>query len=213
MGGTPYPDPGPQDLSNDGGKIHRLHADGTVPADNPVFEDATAPSSIWSYGHRDPQGMYFDAKEGVLYETEHGPLGGDELNVVTKGGNFGWPLFSYGLNYDGTPVSDLTEEEAGQTSILPLRGWDSSFNMAPSGLELIAGNLFPELAGSFVFGSLAQQRLIAYSAESGETTILLDQVGRVRDVVELPSGALLILIDTGSPTPSDSGRIVKLTPR
>ena len=154
LGGSPYPEPGAQDLTNDGGKIHRLMANGTVPSDNPVFEGATAPTSVWSYGHRDPQGLYYDSDEGVLYSTEHGPLGGDELNVIAKAGNYGWPLFSYGLNYDRTPVSDLTEEEAGQTTVLPLKHWSENFNMAPSGLERLEGSLFPEWEGSFVLGSL-----------------------------------------------------------
>lgn len=213
QGGSPYPEPGAQALTHDGGKIHRLMADGTVPPDNPVFEGHTAPSSIWSYGHRDPQGLYFDAGEGRLYATEHGPLGGDELNVIAKAGNFGWPLFSYGLNYNETPVSDLTEAEARRTTLLPLKYWDRTFNIAPSGLERLEGSLFPEWDGAFVLGSLAQRRLLAYDADSDQTSILLDDVGRVRDVVQLPSGSLLILIDAGSPRASDSGRIVKLTPR
>ncbi len=213
QGGHPYPEPGAQDLNSDGGKIHRLMADGTVPSDNPVFEGSAVPTSVWSYGHRDPQGLYFDSDEGLLYSTEHGPLGGDELNVIVKAGNFGWPLFSYGLNYDGTPVSDIIEAEALRTSILPLKYWDWTFNMAPSGLERLENSLFPEWDGSFVLGSLAQQRLIAYDVESDQTSLLLENIGRVRDVVQLPSGSLLILIDAGSPNSSDSGRIVKLTPR
>ena len=213
LGGSPHPEPGPQDLTNDGGKIHRLMADGTVPADNPVFEGATAPTSVWSYGHRDPQGLYYDADEGVLYATEHGPLGGDELNVIVKGGNYGWPLFSYGQNYDRTPVSDLTEAEAGQTTVLPLTHWDEHINIAPSGLERLEGSLFPEWDGSFVLGSLAQQRLIGYNSASDQTSILLEDVGRIRDVAQLPSGSLLLLIDAKSPNASESGRIVKLTPR
>ena len=213
IGGYPHPDPGPQDLANDGGKIHRLTAEGKVPPDNPVFEGASAPTSIWTLGHRDPQGLYLDANEGVLYATEHGPMGGDELNIINKGGNYGWPLFSYGLNYDGTPVSDMAEEEARQATTLPLKYWDPTFNMAPSGLERLEGTLFPALKGFFILGSLAQRRLIAYDIDTDQTLILLNNVGRVRDVVELPSGRLLILLDAGSPNASDTGRVVKLTPR
>src|SRR6185503_12202632 len=112
VGGTPYPEPGPQDLTSDLGKIHRLMADGQIPADNPILPGAAKPSSIWSYGHRNPQGLYYDAAKGTLYATEHGPLGGDEFNIVVAGANYGWPLFSYGLNYNKTPVSNMTEDAA-----------------------------------------------------------------------------------------------------
>jgi len=98
MAGYPYPDPGAQVLANHSGKIHRLRADGSVPPDNPVFDGATDPTSVWSYGHRDTQGLLVEG--GLVYANEHGPLGGDELNVIEPGGNYGWPLFSYGLNYD-----------------------------------------------------------------------------------------------------------------
>ena len=213
MGGDPTPEPGAQDLEHDGGKIHRLMADGSVPSDNPVFEESSEPSSIWSYGHRDPQGLYFDSAEGILYANEHGPLGGDELNVITKGGNYGWPLFSYGLNYNGTPVSDMTEEEARQTTTLPLKHWTYYFRVSPSGLERLENSLFTDWNDSFIFGSLYLQHLIAYDPVSDQTSILLEGIGRVRDVVQLPSGSLLILIDSGSPTFLKSGRIVKLTPK
>lgn len=92
------------------------------------------PSGIWSYGHRDPQGLYYDMDDSILYANEHGPLGGDELNKITKGGNYGWPLFSYGVNYDLTKVSDLTEEEAAKSTIVPMKYWEPSFRLAPSGL-------------------------------------------------------------------------------
>ena len=213
MAGYPKPDPGPQDLAVHSGKIHRLMADGSVPADNPVFPGASEPTSIWTIGHRDPQGLFFDAEQRVLYATEHGPLGGDELNVIAGGGNYGWPLFSYGVNYDGTPVSEVTAEEIGRTTVLPEKAWGPDFNMAPSGLARLEGRAFPELAGAFVMGSLAQRRLIGFDRQSGKTTILLDGIGRVRDVAELPTGELLILIDAATPDPSDPGRVVKLTPR
>jgi len=211
MGGTPKPEPGPQDLGHDGGKIHRLMADGSIPADNPIFEGGLGPTSIWSYGHRDPQGLYFDKTERVLFAHEHGPLGGDELNIIHKGGNYGWPLFSKGLNYDGTVVGELSEEEAKRSTTLPVKSWGPTFNMAPSGLERLDGTALSSLRNHFVWGSLAQQRLIAYDLISGQTSIILENVGRVRDVTQLPSGALLVLIDAKSPKTTDSGRVVKLT--
>jgi aldose sugar dehydrogenase len=212
VGGTPYPEPGPQDLSSDGGKIHRLMADGTVPPDNPVFQGASAPFSIWSYGHRDPQGLLVDPSDGRVYSTEHGPLGGDELNVLEKGGNFGWPWFSYGLNYDETTVSSISEAEAAQSTVLPIKFWDARINIAPSGLERLQDSLFPEWDGYFLIGSLSQERLIAYDPVGDETVILLDRIGRVRDVAQLPSGAILLLIDARTPAYSDTGRVIKLTP-
>ncbi|MBO6573838.1 MAG: PQQ-dependent sugar dehydrogenase [Rhodothermales bacterium] len=213
VGGNPYPEPGPQDLSSDAGKIHRLHADGSVPADNPVFVGSTRPTSIWSYGHRDPQGLWVDPEDGTVYSHEHGPLGGDELNIIRKAGNYGWPIHSYGVNYNRTEVTRISQEEAERTTVLPIQFWGEGLNVAPSGLERLEGSLFPEWDGYFLIGSLPQERLIGYNAELDDTVILLDDLGRVRDVAQLPSGAVLLLIDTGSPRRTDSGRVVKLTPR
>lgn len=207
MAGDPLPEPGPQDLDSDGGKIHRLMEDGSIPADNPVFAGHTGPTSIWSYGHRDVQGLYFDTEEGILYATEHGPFGGDEFNIIEKGGNYGWPRFSYGLNYDGTVVGDLSEEEADSLTILPVRWWSSAFNMAPSGLERVT---LPRIGTRLVWGSLVQQRLIGYDVASGKTSVLLENVGRIRDVTQLSDGDLVVLVDTESSIKTNSGRIIRL---
>lgn len=212
VGGSPHPAPGPQDLGSDLGKIHRLTADGGIPADNPLLPGSSEPSTVWSYGHRNPQGLYYDAAQGTLYESEHGPMGGDELNIITAGGNYGWPLFSYGLNYDGTSVSDMTEEEAAAVSILPLKYWGPDFRVAPSGLLLLAGSQVPSWNGSFLLGALNPQHLLRYDPSTDETEIVLARVGRVRDVAQLPSGKLLISVDAGSPNPSDTGRIIQLSP-
>jgi glucose/arabinose dehydrogenase len=205
VGGDPYPQPGPQDLSADVGKIHRLMADGQIPPDNPILPGASKPSTIWSYGHRNPQGLYYDASERTLYETEHGPLGGDELNIVRAGGNYGWPLFSYGLNYDRTRVSDMSEDAARAVSILPAKFWGPDFRVAPSGLLYVDG--------AFLIGSLRQQHLLRYDPATGETEIVRRNVGRVRDIAQLPSGKLLIAVDAKSPKSSDRGRIIELSPR
>jgi glucose/arabinose dehydrogenase len=189
VGGSPYPQPGPQDLGSDVGKIHRLDADGRVPTDNPVLPGTSHPSSIWSYGHRNPQGLYFDPVAQTLYATEHGPLGGDELNVIKAGGNYGWPLFSYGLNYDNTPVSRMPEPDARASTILPMKFWGPDFRVAPSGLLMHDG--------AFLFGALYSSDLLRYDPATGETDVLLRNVGRVRDVVKLPSGALLISVGGG----------------
>ena len=213
IGGAPYPMPGAQDLNDDRGKIHRLMEDGSIPPDNPIFPDLSSPSSIWSYGHRNPQGLYYDVASGTLYANEHGPLGGDELNIIIKGGNYGWPLFSYGLNYDETPVSNMSEQEAAATTILPAKYWGPDFRVAPSGLIKLSDSNFNSWNGSVLMGALRPQDLLRYNLDTDETEIVLTNVGRVRDVAQLPSGNLLILVDAGSPNDADEGRIIKLTPR
>jgi glucose/arabinose dehydrogenase len=213
VGGDPTPAPGPQDLSADVGKIHRLTADGQIPRDNPIFPGAANPSTVWSYGHRNPQGLYYDASERTLYATEHGPLGGDELNVVLPGANYGWPLFSYGLNYDRTRVSNMTEAAARAVSVLPKKFWGPDYRVAPSGLLFVQGSQFTSWNGAFLLGALNPQHLLRYDPATDETAIVLPNVGRVRDIAQLPSGKLLIAVDAGSPHPSDRGRIIELSPR
>jgi glucose/arabinose dehydrogenase len=213
VGGDPYPDPGPQDLSSDVGKIHRLTADGQIPPDNPILPGALKPSSIWSYGHRNPQGLYYDSLKRALYATEHGPLGGDELNIVRAGGNYGWPLFSYGLNYDRTRVSNMSEDAARAVSILPLKYWGPDYRVAPSGLLFVEGSQFTSWNGAFLIGALNPQNLLRYDPATGETEIVLRKIGRVRDIAQLPSGKLLIAVDKASPKPSDLGRIIELSPQ
>jgi glucose/arabinose dehydrogenase len=205
VGGDPHPAPGPQDSSADVGKIHRLTADGQIPPDNPILPGASKPSTIWSFGHRNPQGLYYDVSEQRLYATEHGPLGGDELNIVVAGANYGWPLFSYGLNYDRTPVSNMSEDAARAVSTLPVKFWGPDNRVAPSGLL--------SLDGAFLFGALNPQHLLRYDPATDETRIILRNVGRVRDIAQLPSGKLLIAVDARSPKPSDRGRIIELSPQ
>jgi glucose/arabinose dehydrogenase len=213
VGGDPYPQPGPQDLNADVGKIHRLTADGQIPPDNPIFPGASKPSTVWSYGHRNPQGLYYDASERTLYESEHGPLGGDELNIVVAGANYGWPLFSYGLNYDRTRVSNMSEDAARGVSTLPAKFWGPDFRVAPSGLLFVEGSQFASWNGAFLIGALNPQHLLRYDPATGETEIVLRNVGRIRDIAQLPSGKLLIAVDAGSPKSSDRGRIIELSPR
>ncbi len=213
VGGAPGPEPGPQDLSDPRGKIFRLKSDGSIPEDNPVFPGMSEPSGIWSYGHRDPQGLYYDAEEDILYSNEHGPLGGDEFNIITKGGNYGWPLFSYGLNYDGTKVSDMTEEEAAKTTVMPVKYWGPDFRLAPSCLVKLENSNFEDWNGLFLIGGLTYQHLIGFDPDTGETKILLSKIGRVRDVAKLPSGDLVVLIDHKSPGLFSKGRVVKLSPK
>ncbi len=212
-GGAPGPGPGPQDLNDPRGKIFRLMADGTIPEDNPIFPGMSEPFGIWSYGHRDPQGLFYDIENKVLYANEHGPMGGDELNIISKGGNYGWPLFSYGLNYDGTEVSDMTEEEAAKETILPFVHWKPDFRLAPSCLVRFENSNFDEWNGLFLMGALTYQHLVGYDPDTNETKILLPKIGRVRDVAQLPSGNLVLLIDEKSPSIWSKGRVVKLVPK
>lgn len=211
IAGSPFPEPGAQNLNDDRGKIHRFIENGQIPVDNPLFPGSSIPSSIWTYGHRNPQGLFYDSNFQTLYANEHGPLGGDELNIIEKGGNYGWPLFSYGLNYDNSPVSNMTEEEAMAISILPAKYWGSDFRVAPSGLLKLENSNFSEWNGSFLMGALYPQLLLRYDLASDETEIVLSNIGRVRDIAQLPSGNLLILIDAKSPNDSDEGRTIKLT--
>ena len=208
MARVPRPGPEAQDLSIDSGKIHRLMADGSIPTDNPIFAQGSSPTSIWSYGHRNPQGLLFS--KGILYAHEHGPLAGDEFNIIEKGKNYGWPLFSYGFNYDGTPVSNMTEDKARAISILPLKAWPND-NIAPSGLIRLENSAFPDLDGSFLFGSLVRRQLLAYEPDTDQTLILIENAGRVRDVAQLPSGKLIILIDSTRIAKRD-GQVIVLSP-
>lgn len=112
-----------QDLHVDKGKIHRLMEDGSIPSDNPLLEGFTSPTSIWSYGHRDVQGLYFDEPTHMLFGVEHVPKGGDEFNVIEKGKNYGWPLFSYGINYDGEWASTISEDSAAAFTLFPEHYW------------------------------------------------------------------------------------------
>ncbi len=211
VGGAPTPTPGPQDLNDPKGKIFRLMDDGRIPDDNPVWPGTSEPSGIWTYGHRDPQGLFYDTDHKTLYANEHGPLGGDELNVITKGANYGWPLFSYGINYNETKVSDMSEEEAAKISVLPIKYWTPDFRLAPSCLIKLKNSNFEDWNGSFLMGALTYQHLVRYNPDTDETEIVLSKAGRVRDVAQLPSGNLVLLIDGYSPKAKDSGRVVKLT--
>jgi len=197
-----------QELDSDDGKIHRLMADGSIPPDNPVFEGQTESSSIWTRGHRAIQGMYLDRDAGVLYAIEHGPRGGDELNIIEKGGNYGWPLFSYGMHYDGSPVDELSEAEAAEQTVMPFKWWPISFHHAPSGLERVA---LPRMGSRLVWGAMVQQRLIAFDTDTMMTSVIADNMGRIRDVTQLPDGDLLIAVDTESSIKTYAGKVVRLS--
>ncbi|WP_415920592.1 PQQ-dependent sugar dehydrogenase [Tateyamaria sp. SN6-1] len=183
--------PSAQDRSNHNGAIVRVNRDGTVPGDNPfVGQDAVQPH-IWSYGHRNPQGAGLDAR-GTLWTAEHGARGGDEVNRIEKGANFGWPVISYGVHYSGRKIGEGTARPDMEQ---PAHFWDPS--IAPSGLMVYQGDMFPEwrgdmFVGSLKFGYISRLELSGGSAREAEQ-IEGDETGRVRDIVEAPDGSILFI--------------------
>lgn len=181
-----------QDLKLPIGKIHRLHDDGRLPADNPFVKDATAVKSIWSYGHRNPQGLAFHPATGALYDIEHGPRGGDELNHVQKGRNYGWPVITYGMQYDGTAMTDITAKEGMEQ---PVTYWVPS--IAPCGMNFYTGALFPKWKNHLFVATLAAQELRRLEVTDGKVThqeVLFKNLGRIRHVTAGPDGAIYVLL-------------------
>lgn len=193
-----------QDLSRPNGKVHRVWDDGKVPEDNPFVKESGGYASIWSYGHRNPQGLVFGL-DGRLWETEHGPRGGDELNEVLKGRNYGWPVVSFGINYDGrpfkTPWPDGKFADGGDDDIvMPVDRWMPS--VAACGLDVVragpAGEAFPEWKGDLVAGGLAGQTVDRIRIRDGKVTEreeIVHGLGRVRDVVCGPDGAVYVVLN------------------
>ena len=181
-----------QDLNTTYGKVIRLTETGSVPADNP-YVGVDGDDQVWSYGHRNMQGAAM-APDGQLWTIEHGPQGGDELNHPGPGLNYGWPLVSYGENYDGTPVGSGLSRMAGVEE--PVYYWDPV--IAPGGMLFYDGAAFPDWQGDLLIGSLNPGALVRLKLANGrvvgEERVITD-VGRVRDVEELADGGLLLLID------------------
>jgi glucose/arabinose dehydrogenase len=202
-----------QDLNNDAGKIHRLKYDGSIPLDNPILDTMSLPSSIWSYGHRDVQGLYYEATTQTLFGVEHGPKGGDELNIIEKGKNYGWPLYSDGINYDGLGVSLISKDSAATFTVFPEHIWtvptrDGGQAIAPACLWKVDGSNISEWNGHFLLGSLAFRRLMIYNRETDET-FGLNIEGRVRTIKQLPSGDFIALIERNDLRKSN-GKIVRI---
>jgi len=174
-------DVNPQDITRDGGKIYRINDDGSIPEDNPFFNEADAKKAIYSYGHRNPQGMIFHPSYKEIWVNEHGPQGGDEINVVKKGANYGWPVISYGINYDN---SILTEETSRPGMEQPLYYWVPS--IAPCGFAVVPDEVYPDWEGNILVGSLKFQYLEMLTLEGKKVVKrekLLDGIGRLRNVV------------------------------
>jgi aldose sugar dehydrogenase len=196
----------PQKLSNLYGKVLRINSDGSIPRDNPFFERKGARPEIYAYGFRDPEGAALDPRTGNLWTTENGPRGGDELNHIRRGGNYGFPAISYGLDYQGHLLGTGKMRAPGMEQ--PVYFWTPS--MATSGLTFYDGSLFPEWRGDLFLGALAARRLIRLHLVGGKVTteehLLMDRNKRIRDVRQGPDGALYILTD------EDSGELLRLLP-
>jgi glucose/arabinose dehydrogenase len=181
-----------QNLALPNGKIHRLHDDGRVPTDNPFVAKSGALPSIWSYGHRNPQGLRFDPASGWLWAHEHGPRGGDELNRIQAGRNYGWPLATFGINYNGTAITDVTTRADIEP---PVTYWTPS--IAPCGLAIYTGERFPKWKANLFVSSLAAEELRRLKLKDGkvvEQEIIFKGLGRLRDVVQGPDGLLYVLM-------------------
>ena len=186
-------DVNPQDITRDNGKVYRLNDDGSVPADNPFVGEENAVEAIYSYGHRNPQGMILHPETGEIWVHEHGPKGGDEINVVKKGANYGWPVVTYGENYSGTSITDERSRPGMED---PIFYWLPS--IAPSGFAYITSDKFPELKGNLLVGSLKFQYLELLELDGKKIkkrTKLLEDSGRMRDVRQGPDGNIYVAIE------------------
>ena len=197
-----------QDISNHHGTMNRLHDDGRVPTDNPFVDRPNARPEIWSYGHRSPQGLAIHPETGDVWATEHGPQGGDELNLIRPGLNYGWPVVGYGVNYgSGTAIHEGTRRDGMES---PVHFWVPS--IATSGLLIYTGDKFPEWRGSLFVGGMAGQQLARLTMDGQQVEIeetLVHGLGRVRDVRQGPDGYIYLAIDDrrGGTTP-----VVRLEP-
>ncbi|TYC10672.1 PQQ-dependent sugar dehydrogenase [Bizionia gelidisalsuginis] len=183
----------PQDLTRDCGKIYRLHDDGRIPEDNPFITMTNAKHAIYSYGHRNPQGMTLHPETGVLWSHEHGPKGGDEINIVKAGKNYGWPEVTFGKNYTGTTISETTEKEGMEN---PIHYWTPS--IAPSGMAFITSNNYGDWKGSLLVGSLKFQyldRCVIKNNKVIKEERLLDKIGRVRSINQGPDGMIYVGVE------------------
>jgi glucose/arabinose dehydrogenase len=194
-----------QELDDHGGKILRIAPDGAVPQDNPFVGQAGALPEIWSYGHRNPQGMAFRPGTDELWEQEHGARGGDEVNLVRRGANYGWPVITHGIDYSGAPIGEGKEKEGMEQ---PAHVWVPS--IAPSGLAFYQGDAFPGWRGDMLVGALRSELLVRLTMEGQRITVeermLQNELGRIRDVRVGPDGLVYLLND------EEDGGIYRLEP-
>jgi len=194
-----------QNLAVDNGKIARIGPDGEIPKDNPFVGKANARSEIWSYGHRNPQGLAFNPADGKLWEQEHGPQGGDEINIIEKGKNYGWPVIGYGVDYGGARIHESTHKPGMEQPV-----WHWTPSIAPSGMTFYSGDLFKGWKGSLINGALKFQMIVRLELQGDkvvkEERLLQGLHERIRDVRQGPDGALYLLTD------NDAGHILRLAP-
>jgi glucose/arabinose dehydrogenase len=194
-----------QNLGNHLGKLIRITPDGAAPNDNPFVGRDGARPETWSYGHRNEQGLAINPASGEVWEIEHGPRGGDEVNIIGKGKNYGWPVIGYGIDYNGTKIHASTTKDGMEQ---PIKYWVPS--IAPSGMAFYTGKLFPKWDGSLFTGALAGKMLVRLSLNgnsvTGEERLLQDLNERIRDVRQGPDGALWLLTDNAA------GRILRVSP-
>lgn len=194
-----------QNPANHLGKIVRLNADGSVPQDNPFVDKAGYAAEIFSMGHRNVQGIFYDAPSQTLYSHEHGPRGGDELNILTAGANYGWPVATEGIDYTGARVSPYTAFSGMQAPV-----WSWTPSIAPAGMTLYRGKLFPHWLGNIFVAALAAKSVHRLQIENHqvvhEQVLFSELKQRIRDVHSGPDGALYLLTD------SNNGQLIKVTP-
>jgi aldose sugar dehydrogenase len=192
-----------QELNNDHGKIHRLFDDGRIPTDNPFAKQKDASASIWTYGHRNPQGMVYDAATNRIWAVEHGPKGGDELNLIEKGKNYGWPKTSYGINYDGTILTENKELPGIEN---PVRYWVPS--IGPCGMTIVTSDKYPAWKGNLLIGALAHRHLARVELSGTKYVTeekLMADMARFRYVAQSPEGFLYAITE-------GPGLLLKLIP-
>ncbi len=195
-----------QDTFNLMGKIIRINSDGSIPADNPYASNGLGNAAVWSYGHRNPQGLVLDKTTGRLYSHEHGAKGGDELNLIKPDTNYGWPAVTKGVNYSGAYVSPLRSAPGVEE---PLTFWDPS--IGASGLAIYEGDAFPDWQGKLFVGALVDEEVRMLTLSDGAVTdeqAMFSEIGaRIRDVRTGPDGMLYLLTD------SEQGKVIRVIPR
>lgn len=202
LGGPNSTNRNAQDTKLNWGKVHRMKDNGDVPSDNPVLPGNTKPTTMFSYGHRNPQGLTLNPQTGDIWETEHGPKGGDEINIISKGENYGWPTYSIGINYNGTTVSNDHKAEGIKE---PIFTWTPSIGVC--GITFINSENFKSWNGNFLATGLAGQKLYRFVIKDDkvvEENIWMEKMGRFRNVIQGSDGAIYISLES-------PGRILKVT--
>ena len=194
-----------QDIKSELGKVLRINGDGSIPSNNPYQETESA--KIWTYGHRNPQGLALQKSTGTIYLHEHGPKGGDELNILTAGYNFGWPAITYGIDYSGAIISPFTEAPGMEQ---PVHYWVPS--IAPSGMAFYEGDQFPNWKGNLFIGALVNKEVRRLSIDQdkivNEEPVFQETGQRIRDVRVFPDGYIYLLTDS-----EEEGRLIRVKPK